>query len=304
VGEKWFRNHTRKFRIREIMNTSEIFPGFDDGFPNLNQFILELVEDYKEGKIKSWDDLEEKVNTYFTPLWMEQMESMVPGWQKMASYTDGITLVHVMCVFLGLFMLPEFQSLTPNQKQMAKWIVLFHDIDKIHIRGKKDPMHAFRSGVQAAKALRRFGFPTSPKYEEIINSWSEYTIQAFLTDDASTVPTPDNRKLPVILAGIDQLYGENTPASLIIKTVLLHISLPVDPFYHTPAPLTQDETKRFIDPNLLPLLRVMMLADNEGWSLFELKTRARQRNDMLEAFEQVEKLISSALNISTVGKQL
>ena len=286
------------------MNANEVFPRFDDCFPDLNQFILELVEAYELGKIKSWDDLDEKVRAYFTHPRMEQMESAVPGWQKMASYSDGITLVHVICVFLGLFMLPEFQSLTPNQKQMAKWIVLFHDIDKIHIRGQKDPMHAFRSGVQAANTLRRFSFPTTQKYQEIINSWSEYTLQAFLTADESTAPRPDNRKLPVILAGIDQLYGENTAATLIIKTVLLHISLPVDPFYHTPAPLTEDETKRFIDPNLLPLLRVMMLADNEGWSRFDPKTRARQRDDTLEAFEEVERLISSALNLSIADKQL
>ena len=274
------------------MNTAEKFPSFDDNFPDLNQFILELVEDYEMGKIKSWDDLEEKVNAYFTPPRMEQMESVVPGWQKMASYSGGITLVHVMCVFLGLFMLPEFQGLTPEKKQMAKWIILFHDIDKFHIRGKKDPMHAFRSGALAANTLRRFSFPTTRKYPEMINSWSEYTVQAFTVKDGDAAPTPDNRKLPVILAGIDQLYGENTPATLITKTVLLHISLPVDPFYHTPAPLTEAEIKHYIDPQLLPLLKVMMLSDNEGWSLFDPKTRARQRNDTLAAFEEVETLTS------------
>jgi len=274
------------------MNTTEKFPAFDDDFPDLNQFILELVEDYEKRKIKSWDDLEEKVNAYFTPQRIEQMESVVPGWQKMASYSGGITLVHVMCVFLGLFMLPEFQGLTPEQKQMAKWIILFHDIDKFHIRGKKDTMHAFRSGIQTANTLRRFSFPTTRKYPEMINSWSEYTVQAFIAGDGDATPKPDNLKLPKILAGIDQLYGEGTPATLITKTVLLHISLPVDPFYHTPAPLTEAEIKHYIDPQLLPLLKVMMLSDNEGWSLFDPKTRARQRNDTLAAFEEVEKLIS------------
>jgi hypothetical protein len=274
------------------MNTTKGFPAFDDCFSDLNQFILELVKAYQAGKIKSWEDLEEKVKAYFTPERMEQMELALPGWQKMASYSDGITLVHVMCVFLGLFMLPEFQGLTPEQKQLAKWIVLFHDIDKLHIRGKKDSMHAFRSGAQTANILRSFSFPTTRKYQEIITSWSEYTIQAFLAGDGNSAPTPDNRKLPVILAGIDQLYGENTPAALIIKTVLLHISLPVDPLYHTPAPLTEAETRRFIAPNLFPLLRVMMLVDNEGWSLFDPETRARQRSDTLKAFEEVERLIS------------
>jgi hypothetical protein len=269
-----------------------LFPVFDDCFPELNQFILELVKGYESGRIRSWDDLEEKVNTFFTPERIHQMEALVPGWQKMASYSGGMTLVHVMCVFLGMFMLPEFQKLAPQQNQMAKWIVLFHDIAKFHIKGRKDTMHAFRSGVQAANTLTRFGFVTTQKYEELISSWSEYTVRAFIDRDGDTTPKPDNQKLPEILAGIDQLYGENSPAALIIKTVLLHISLNVDPFYPTPAPLAENETKRFIDPNILPLLKVMMLSDNEGWSLFDPETRARQRHDTLEAFKEVERLIA------------
>jgi len=217
----------------------------------------------------------------------------VPGWQKMASYSGGITLVHVMCVFLGLFMLPEFQSLLPQQQQLAKWIVLFHDLCKIHIRRKKDMMHAFRSAALTANLLPKFGFPTTRKFPEIINSWSEYTVQAFIALDGGTAPKPDNQKLPGILSGLDQLYGQNTPATLIIKAVLFHISLDVDPFYDTPAPLTENEIKRFIDPKLLPILKVMMLSDNEGWSLFEPETRARQRRDTLQAFQRVEAIISN-----------
>ncbi|HLO17832.1 MAG TPA: hypothetical protein VK206_23580 [Anaerolineales bacterium] len=275
------------------MNTNKEFPIFDDCFSDLNQFILKLVGAYEAGRINSWNDLEQQVITHFNPERMQQMESVLPGWQKMASYSDGITLVHVMCVFLGLFMLPEFQNLTSEQQQLAKWIVLFHDVEKFHIRGKKDTMHAFRSGVQTANILPRFGFATNVKYKELVDSWSEYTAQAFIAGIDGIMPKPDNQKLPQILTGIDLLYGENTPAALIIKTVLLHISLAVDPFYPTPAPLTEDEIACFIDSSLFPLLKVMMLADNEGWSLFEPETRARQRNDTLAAFQEIEKLISS-----------
>ena len=66
----------------------------------------------------------------------------------------------------------------------------------------------------------------------------------------------------------------------------------MDPFYPTPAPLTEEEIRQYIDPDLLPLLKVMMLADNEGWSLFDPEIRARQRNDTLKAFEKVERLIA------------
>ena len=275
-----------------LHNASE-FPRFDDCFPELNRFILDLVADYETGNIGTWDDLDGQVKAYFTPERMEHVETLVPGWQKMASYTDGITLVHVMCVFLGMFMLPEFKSLTPTQQQMAKWIILCHDIDKVHIPGKKDPMHAFRSGAHAGKIFPGFGFPSRPRFEERIDWWSEYTRGAFTQSDPAAAPKPDNRKLPYILIGIDNLFGQNTPAALITKTVLLHISPNVDPNYPTPAPLTDAEIKRYIHSSLLPLLRVMMLSDNEGWSLFDLETRAQQRRDTLTAFERFAQIISA-----------
>src|SRR4030095_15527113 len=101
-------------------------------------------------------------------------------------------------------------------------------------------------------------------------------------------------KLPGILQGIQQLFGQNTPATLIIKTILLRISLHVDDNYPTPAPLTKEELRQYIDSDLFPLLRVMMLSDNEGWSLFNLETRARQRRDTLAVFQEIERLIETA----------
>jgi len=266
-------------------------PSFDERLSFLNQFILKLMDDYQAGGINSWDALDEKVKSFFKPERMEQTETLVPGWKKMASYSDGITLTHVMCVFLGVYMMPEFQALPPEGQQIAKWIVLFHDVDKLHIRGKKDSMHAFRSGALAAKILPTFGFPVTDRYHDLIHSWSEFTTHAFINGD--TVQKPDNQKIPEILDGIEQLFGEDAPATLITKVALLHISLSVDLFYHTTAPLTNDEIKRYISPAFLPLLKIMMLGDNEGWSLFETETRQRQRRDTLAAFQEVEKIIKT-----------
>ena len=273
------------------MRDIKAFPSFDDWFPDLNQFIMELVQAYDAGSLKSWDDLDGKIKTYFTPERMEQLESQVPGWQKMAYYSHGITLVHVMCVFLGMIMLPEYRDLTSEQKQMAKWIVLFHDTAKFHIKGKKDTMHAFRSGVETAKTLPSFGFLTRLHFHERIGYWSNYTEHAFVLRDRITTPMPDNQKLSGILMGIDNLFGKDTPAALITKTVLLHISLHIDPHYPTPSPLTEDEIKRYIHPSLFPLLKVMMLADNEGWSLFNPEKRAQRSQDARIAFGTIEHLI-------------
>jgi hypothetical protein len=274
------------------MNTTEIFPGFDDCFPDLNRFILELLETYEAGNIKSWSDLEEKVKTYFTPQRMEHMEAVMPGWQKMASYSDGITLVHVMGVFLGLFMLPEFQALTAEQKQLAKWIVLFHDVEKAHIRGKKDTTHAFRSAVSTARQLSHLGFMVGEEYDHLLASWSEFTCSAIKTSEDYPEPIQDNDKLPKILSGLEGMFGEETPAALIVKCILFHMSINVVSDWPQAAPLTEEEIKRYITNNLEPLLKVMMLADNEGWVLFSAE-RQQQRRETLEVFQEIEEIFSS-----------
>jgi hypothetical protein len=269
------------------MNT----PSFDEQLAFLNRFILELVDEYQAGKINSWDALDEKVRTFFTPERMNQIEVLVLGWKKMASYSDGITLTHVMCVFLGAFMLPEFQALTAEQQQMAKWIVLFHDVEKVHVRGKRDYTHGFRSAALTAKTLSNLGFPANDEFQSIINSWSGFTYSATVFSNVVNEEIQDNAKLPEILSGIEQMYGEDSPVALIIMGVLLHMSINAVNDWPQPAPLMEAEMKRFITPRLFPLLKVMMMGDNEGWSLFEPEVRIRQYNDTVAAFQEIEKFI-------------
>lgn len=274
------------------MKTSRKFPFFDECFPSLNQFILELVEAYNAGKINSRGALETSAGLFFTQEMMESMEVKVPGWKKMTSYSEGITLVHVMCVLLGLFMLPEFQSLMPEQQQLAKWIALFHDVEKVHINGERDYTHAFRSAVTTAGALNRIGFPVMDEFESIFNSWSQCTRSA--VTESTTVPgqqISDNRSLPGIIVGIEEMYGRNTPAALIVKGVLLHMSVNVVKDWPQPAPLTDDEIVRYVDKHLAPLLKVMHLADSEGWSIFETGMRTFPRKGILDAFQRVEGMI-------------
>ena len=274
------------------MNASQEFPSFDVLLPDLNKSILELIKDYRAEKINSWEELEERVNAFFTPERMDEVESIVPGWRKMASSSDGVTLVHVMCVFLGLVMLPEFQNLSPEQQQLAKWIVLFHDVEKAHVRGRKDLTHAFRSAVLTAGRLKTLGFITTEEHESLLDSWSELTVSAVTKLDESSDYIQDNHKLPSIVEGIRRMFGENTPATLITEGVLLHMSIDVVEDYPQAAPLRDEEIKRYVNTDLVPLLKVMMLADNEGWVMFYPEVRLKQRNQTLKVFENVERLIS------------
>ena len=268
------------------------FPRFDERLPYLDQFVLELVDEFKEGKLNSWDDLDELVNAFFTTGMMEQTCSIIPHWEKMASYSNGITLVHTICVFMGIFVMPEFHQMTKEQQQAMKWAVLFHDIEKEPQSHKRDALHPLKSAISAGNTLPGIGFPVTNEYHQEIETWSEQTAQAFFTLNDDADPKPDNSKLPEILAGIDSFFGENTPANLITKTVLLHNSINVDPNYPTPSPLTEDEIKGYITPGLFPLLKVMMLGDNEGWSLFQPEIRARQRRDTLEVYNRLGHLLS------------
>ena len=274
-----------------IVNISHV-PSFDTKLIDLNQFILDLVEEYQFGRIESWDDLEKKAKNFFTSEKMDETEAIAPGWHKMASFADGVTLTHVVCVFLGLFMLPEFQALNPDEQQLAKWTVLFHDVQKEVMKGKRDPKHGFRSAITVATNLPKAGFAVSPEYNNLLHSWKALTYSAIITPENFSEPIQDNTKLPSILSGIDQLFGEDTPAALIVKTVLLHLSINVVDDWPQAAPLSNNEIKNYINGNILPLLRVMMLADNEGWVMFNPNNRKKQRDETLRTFEEVKMLIT------------
>jgi len=268
------------------------FPSFDTEFKELNQFVLTLVDEYRDGKIKSWDELDNRVKAFYTPERMDAIEAKARGWKKMASYSEGVTLTHVMCVYLGLYIMPEFRALTPSQQQVAKWIVLFHDIDKIYIQGRRDHTHAFRSGVVAAKVLHSIGFPITENFNDTFHSWSESTKLAVIDHPNSPgEQISDNKKLPGIIEGIEKLYGKDTPAVFIIKGVFFHMCVQVVKDWPQPSPLADDELKTYIDHELLVLLRVMHLADNDGWTLFEPERETYIR-ETLKAFERVEGLIS------------
>jgi hypothetical protein len=274
------------------MNVSQEFPSFDECVSTLNQFILELVDAYHAGKINLWDELDERVKAFFSVERMNEMEILVPGWKKMASYVEGLTLTHVLCVFLGMYMTPEYLRLTHEQQEEMKWIILFHDVEKQPQAGKRDHAHAFRSAVGAARTLPGLGFPVMPEYDALIDSWDQFTRSAITKLENSPDDVQDNHKFPIILDGIEHMFGQNTPAALIIKTILFHLSVNMDT-WPPPNPLTNDEVKRYFNSELAALLLIMNLGDNDGWTFFDYEAREYQRADILDKFEKIEKLISS-----------
>ena len=273
------------------MKDNREIPSLENRFPEVDAFIHRLVNLYETGNLHSWEELDRQTKEFFTPSRMDQMELIVPGWYKMASYREGVTLTHVTCAFLGMYRMPEFLSLAPVQQTMMKWVVLFHDLEKEVKNEKRDYTHAFRSAVTATRQLPALGFQKQPEFDTLLPQWSELTLSAHMKAETSSDVVQDNRKIPEILAGIERMFGRNTPPALIVKTILFHLSIDMTE-WPPPNPLTNEEIRRFIDRDLLSLLRIMHLADSDGWALFG-PDRERLRKDTLEVFEQVNELITS-----------
>ena len=124
-----------------------------------------------------------------------------------------------------------------------------------------------------------------------MEDWIAFTNEAIAWTDETKTYIQDNRKLPKILNGIDRIFGHNTAAALVVKTVLLHISVNVVNDWPQAAPLTEAEIIQFIDLTLLPLLKIMMLVDNDAWSLFDRSTKEKYRNETLSVFREIENAI-------------
>jgi len=263
------------------------FPTVDRHLPGMMAFAGSLARDHQSGELSSWQALTHRVEAFFSAAMLDQVENVAPGWRDMAAQGQGVTQVHVMCAFMGLMTCAEFKRASPAQQELAKWIVLFHDIAKRVEPGKHDGTHAFRSATNAAAALPSIGFDATDDYADHCDAWSamvrEATIQRGDRDTAYSIQ--DNTRLPRIIEGIGRLFGHGSPAALVVRTVLLHHSISMLEEYPVSAPLTEVETGRYLDRELLPLLKLMSLADSDGWELFNPPTRERYRQQTMAVFD-------------------
>jgi hypothetical protein len=268
------------------------FPRVEIYLPGVMRFVAGLVEDHRAGEMQSWEALAERVHAFFTPERLDQVEAVLPGWREMSSCANGVTPVHVMCAFIGLLTSPEYQRASPAQQAEVEWIVLLHDLAKWVRTGERDYKHPFPSAAQAGAILAGVGFPVTDAYERGFDEWSTLVHGAFIVtqEGQRTLHIQDNDKLPEIVVGIERLYGLDTPAALIVKTILLHTSITNLQAWPQAAPLTEAEIKQFVTREVYPLLKMTMLADNDGWELFNASTRETYRRETLEVFDQVADL--------------
>ncbi len=259
--------------------------------PELIHFAEELRQEADAATLSGWPTLSGKIHQFFTLPMTEKVGAVVPGWRAMAAAADGVTQVHVMCVFFSLLLCPEYVQASREQQLLMQWIVLFHDVAKVVHNGKRDPAHAFRSASLTARQLPKLGFAVTGDFTAWIEDWTALTSAAVLNQPESQENIPDNKKLPQILEGIERMFGYDTPGALVIKTVLLHLSINVVKAWPQAAPLTEDEMRQYFSDSLLPLLKIMMLVDNDAWSIFDPTGKQQARAETLAAFAQVANVI-------------
>ncbi|MEZ4667948.1 MAG: hypothetical protein R3E39_08540 [Anaerolineae bacterium] len=255
--------------------------------PQLVAFALQARSDYQAGTLADWPTFIRRVRAFYTPAMMETIEKVAPGWNHMATFADQQTLIHVTSVFVALYDHPEYAHISTTFKHLMEWIVLFHDIAKEAVRGKHDYVHGFRSAALAGKALPTLGFPINQPDTGGLEDWAQLTHNAIVFHEGHEEYIQDNRQLPAITAGIDRLFSDQSPASLVIKPILLHLSIDSDPDYPTVAPLTEAEIQRFVVGDVLPLLRLLTLIDNDSWNLFDAEQREVQRQKTHGAFQKI-----------------
>ena len=262
-----------------------------DRLPALCAFAREQARQVGAGELRDSDELSRRIRDFYTPGVLQAVESVAPGWQVMAAYADGTTLDHITRALIALQNLPEYRRAGPELQAMMEWTVLYHDVAKQVVDGQRDSLHAFRSGTLAARALPAVGFPTSDTYAAGLEAWTRLVLEASTESPDGKGPIQDNRALPAIIQGIEQLFGAGSAAALIVQSVLLHQSLNVVPEWPNPGSLADAEIPRCIRPELLPLLEALMLVDSDAWQLFDPVDRAKFRRGTLAVFSRVRGLV-------------
>ena len=125
----------------------------------------------------------------------------------------------------------------------------------------------------------------------VLDPWTQRVLGASVAALDGKGLIQDNRALPEILSGIDDLFGTDTAAALIVQAVLLHQSLNVVPEWPNPGSLTEAEQTRCVRPALLPLLEAMMLVDSDAWQLFDPTSKTKFRQGTLSVFANVRQLV-------------
>ena len=140
---------------------------------------------------------------------------------------------------------------------------------------QKDTAHPFRSAAVAALIMPSLGFePRKGTAHSELEAWSALVISAQRPDGKQMIH--DHTKLREIINGIYQCWGKNTSATRVLKTILLHQSLPTIADWENPVLLTDKELSFALSLRDMEVLGPLLVADSDAWNIFD-----EPRNDYL-----------------------
>ncbi|HJN51811.1 MAG: hypothetical protein QGI68_18805 [Pseudomonadales bacterium] len=272
------------------MSTQNDFPRFDRALPALAAFIRDLTASIQTREIDTEGKAERAIKEFFTQQQLNNLAQVAPAWNDLLEYEGARTLCHVVTALASLPYYPEYNEASQVQQTIIAWALLYHDIAK-RSKHAKDHGHAFRSAVAAARSLPLIGVDLPESYHSGIDGWSELTLAA-IGDGTTDGNHVDNRTLPHILEQLDAMLAQDSASSRIVKIILFHHSITTVTDWPQPNPLSDTEILQYFDSELLHLMRIMLLADSDGWELFHASTCHAYRLETRGVFDRLRQAIA------------
>jgi hypothetical protein len=268
------------------------FPLIEHRLPELMSFIDDLSRAIELRNTASLSKAQQSITTFFDPEQLRKLESITGEWSELIDHDQGKTLTHVMLTMASLRFHPEFEESIPEEQNIIRWSLLFHDIAK-RSEGERDHTHAFRSAVVLARSLSLIGVDLPKSYFQHLHSWAELTLNATIQQTGSNQLIQDNQRIPEILSGLDLMLGTQAAAKTAIKLVLLHHSINHLNDWPQASALTDIQVSQLVDARLLPLIRIMILADSDGWELFNAHNCVRYREETRSVFRHLQTIVTT-----------
>lgn len=260
--------------------------------PDFWNLSKRIAFDLQAGRFSNRDSLIQQIRPLLEQNFVESMDKVITGWKTIATLHEGETALHTLLVFAICLNLPEY-TLADNQTRIEiEWAALLHDLDKKISR--QDTAHPFRSAAVVAQSMPKLGFTLLPSIKETdLETWSNLVMSAQRPDGKRMIH--DHSALKEIIDGIYTCWGNGTSASRVLKTVLLHQSLPTLSEWTNAVLLTDEELSFALTLDDMKVLGALMIADSDSWNIFsEARTSYlyQLRASNAETRNRIQKMVS------------
>ncbi|MFN8411506.1 MAG: hypothetical protein U0Z26_03875 [Anaerolineales bacterium] len=237
----------------------------EEKLPDFWNLAKTIAYKLRANRIFNWQQLIQQASPLLEQGFIEAMDEVIPGWKKIATVHDGQTATHTLLVFATCLNLPEYTLGELQTCMELEWAAVLHDLDKD--RARNDTAHPFRSAAVAANIMPELGFETLPNIHKAdLTAWSNLVLSAQRPDGERMLH--DHSFLREIINGLHECWGNDSSASRILKSVLLHQSLPTIRDWSNAVLLTDEELAYSLTLNDMKVLGPIMVADSDSWNIF------------------------------------